>query len=176
MMTGGGGGNTLEQWASCCFDLKCSEGSIKLRQRLISNERVILKVLIASYWGGELSTELTLFLSLYLWSTWGVVLFSSVRSYEAHWICPTQYSVSHQMWDLLTIHYRATGVYILSDHCQVSGQALHLQFCLVSCGLCRGEGRSANMQAVAANYNQLDPPPPPPPRHGVNLEFHWAAE
>ena len=121
MMTGGGGGNTLEQWASCCFDLKCSEGSIKLRQRLISNERVILKVLIAPYWGGELSTELTLFLSLYLWSTWGVVLFSSVRSYEAHWICPTQYSVSHQMWDLLTIELQVFIFYLTSLRSQVSG-------------------------------------------------------
>ena len=116
MMTGGGGGNTLEQWASCCFDLKCSEGSIKLRQRLISNERVILKVLIASYWGGELSSELTLFSSLYLWSTWGVVLYCSVLT-GAHWSSlDMSYSVSHQ-----TIHYRATGVYILSDQSQVSG-------------------------------------------------------
>ena len=86
------------------------------------------------------------------------------------------YSVLSVPSNVRPSYYRATGVYILSDHCQVSGQALHLQFCLVSCGLCRGEGRSANMQAVAANYNQLDPPPPPPPRHGVNLEFHWAAE
>ena len=173
MMTGGGGGNTLEQWASCCFDLKCSEGSIKLRQRLISNERVILKVLIASYWGGELSSELTLFLSLYLWSTWGVVLYCSVLT-GAHWSSlDLSFSVSHQMWDLLTIELQVFIFYLTSLRSQVSGQALHLQFCLVSCGLCRGEGRSANMQAVAANYNQLDPPPP---RHGVNLEFHWAAE
>ena len=143
MMTGGGGGggNTPEQWAQCCFDLKCYEGSIKLRQRLISNE------LFWRYYCRSIEN----------WAN--TILLSLFTEYLLQWS-------SLELSPSVVLQVSKDS----SPRTQVSGLRQSSPPPILSCQLVSLSGLGSLCKYAvsvaeqsAANYNQLDPPPPPPP-------------